>query len=217
MTRKEAVPGLARLGSVVRVGGSLCGFIALLLANEPIQITKDLSLLQHQEGQASKNGPNPGHDPRELCQLSSRWREDGGCRLLLPKGVLPQMQPCWWPWRKAQDATVNEVIADVPHLPQFGANPGRDRREGSNSRKLKSPGQCIALIRPAVWDPGRQTSLFGIGVRMDQDVIHDRFEPPPVERSKPVRGNQRDGIRRRIGKVLVNGARIIAYVALACT
>src|SRR3954470_12657635 len=34
----------------------LCGFIALPLANEPIQITKDLSLLRHQEGQASKTG-----------------------------------------------------------------------------------------------------------------------------------------------------------------
>src|SRR3954468_2866213 len=216
MTRNEAVPGLARLGSVVRGGGPLCGFIALPLANEPIQITKDLSLLQHQEGQASKNGPNLGHDPRELCQLSSSRREDGGCRLLLPKGVLPQMQPCWWPWRKAQDATVNEVIADVPHLPQFGANPGRDRREGSNSRELKSPGQRIALIRPAVRDPRRQTSLFGIGVRMDQDVIQDRFEPPPIERSKPVSGNQRDGIGRRIGQVRVNREQIIAHLALAC-
>ena len=36
-------------------------------ANEPIQITKDLPLLQHQEGQARKNGSNLGHDPRELC------------------------------------------------------------------------------------------------------------------------------------------------------
>src|SRR3954471_16332833 len=216
MTRREAVPGLACLGSVVRVGGPLCGFIALPLANEPIQITTDLPLLQHQEGQASKNGPNLGHDPRELCQLSSSRREDGGCRLLLPKGVLPQMQPCWWPCRKAQDATVNEVIADVPHLPQFGANPGRDRREGRNSRKLKSPGQRIALIRPAVRDPRRHTSLFGIGVRMDQDVIQDRFEPPPIERSKPVSGNQRDGIGRRIGQVLVNREQIIAHLALAC-
>ena len=137
--------------------------------------------------------------------------------MLLPKGALPQMQPCWWPWRKAQDATVNEVIADVAHLPQFGANPGRDWREGSNSRKLKSPGQRIALIRPAVRDPRRHTSLFGIGVRMDQDIIHDRFEPPPVERSKPVSGNQRDCIRGRIGKVLVNREQINAFVALACT
>src|SRR3954451_15840544 len=186
MTRREAAPGLACLGSVVRVGGPLCGFIALPLAKEPIQITKDLSLLQHQEGQASKNGPNLGHDPRELCQLSSSRREDGGCRLLLLTGVLPQMQPCWWPWRKAQDATVNEVIADVPHLPQFGANPGRDRREGSNSRKLKSPGQRIALIRPAVWDPRRQTSLFGIGVRMDQDVIQDGVGLPTRRQASDV-------------------------------
>jgi hypothetical protein len=52
---------------------------------------------------------------------------------------------------------------------------------------------------------------------MDQDVIHDRFEPPPIERSKPVRGNQRDGIGRRIGKVLVNREQINAYFALACT
>src|SRR3954449_8756965 len=130
-------------------------------------------------------------------------------------GVLPQMQPCWRPWRKAQDATVNEVIADVPHLPQFGANPGRDWREGSNSRKLKSLGKRIALIRPAVRDPRRHTSLFGIGVRMDQDVIQDRFEPPPIERSKPVSGNQRDGIGRRIGKVRVNREQIIAHLALA--
>src|SRR3954449_11973074 len=191
MIRREAAPGLARLGSVVRVGGPLCGFrsggfITLPLANEPIQITKDLSLLRHQRGQASKNGPNLGHDPRELCQLSSRWREDGGCRLLLPKGILPQMQPCWWPWRKAQDATVNEVIADVPHLPQFGANPGRDRHEGSNARKLKSPGQRIALIRPAVWDPRRQPSLFGIGVRMDPLCCTGRGRGRTVP--DPVRG-----------------------------
>ncbi len=37
------------LGSVFRVGGPLFGFIALPLANEPIQITKDPPLLQHQE------------------------------------------------------------------------------------------------------------------------------------------------------------------------
>src|SRR4051794_6435904 len=41
MTRREAAPGLACLGSVFRVGGPLLGFIALPLANEPIQITKD--------------------------------------------------------------------------------------------------------------------------------------------------------------------------------
>src|SRR4051794_2842142 len=145
MTRREAAPGLARLGSAVRVGGPLCGFrsVGSLLCRWPMSRSRSRKtppLLQHQEGQASKNGPNLGHGPRELCQLSSRWRQDGGCRLLLPKGILPQMQPCWRPWRKAQDAAVNEVIADVPHLPQFEANPGPDRREGSNARKLKSPG-----------------------------------------------------------------------------
>src|SRR3954464_9729293 len=111
MTRREAAPGLAWScvswlsfpGWRTALWVPFCWFITRPLANEPIQITKALPLLRHQEGQASKNGPNLGHDPRELCQLSSSWREDGGCRLLLPKGILPQMQPCWWPWRKAQD------------------------------------------------------------------------------------------------------------------
>ena len=35
--------------SVFRVGGPFLGFIALPRANEPIQITKDPPLLQHQE------------------------------------------------------------------------------------------------------------------------------------------------------------------------
>ena len=38
---------------------------------------------------------------RVNCKFSSSRREDDGFRLLRPKGVLPQMQPCWWPWRKA--------------------------------------------------------------------------------------------------------------------
>ena len=143
---------------------------------------------------------------RELCQFSSSWREDGGCRLLRPKGALPQMQPCWWPWRKAQDATVNEVITDIPHLPQFGAiraaTGASAAIRGSSNRLVSASHLSDQLFGIRVGTPACLAS-----VSMDQDVIHDRFEPPPVERSKPVRGNQRNGIRRRIKRSSSTGSR----------